>query len=777
MRPALKPTRSPAWPRCDVRRLLIIPRHRVSIAAGFEGDIVPTSYLKGPRTAAVNLALAGLVALTVVASIVTLLVSADYYVGLSHSREKVQAQNALDLKLERLRGDLTSVTFWDEAVEHTAGRFDEAWVDENIGRWLYSFYETDRVFVLGADDQPIYANADGVQLPPEAYAIVATSAAPLVAQVRARAGTYRPASAEPTVKRNLSRGYDAASFALIDDRPVYLVVAPILPDFARKPIDPSAYGLLVTVYEVDAAFLAELSRSVLIRRMSLTNWPADEVDGETVLMLRDAAARPIALLSWQPERYLSDVVARLLPFALVVLLVMSAAALLVYRFIQRSTRDLTATRHEARHDALTGLANRRLLTERLARALDRDSGHAALLFVDLDRFKDVNDIWGHEAGDAVLRTAARRIAQLFPDDLVARFGGDEFVILLIDRDPDEARARAGALLAVLADPYRIGKAELTLPGSVGLAMAPGSPISVDELLRRADTALYQAKTRGRNRVVVYERTMDDGLQHRRRVEAALRRALEDGAIDILYQPKVAAQTSRVTGVEALARFVDEDGRPVPPSVFVPVAEECGLIAPLGEHMLRTACIDAVRWPEIGVAVNLSPAQFRADDIVDIVRSALAESGLAPGRLTLEITETLLVKDPEGARQRLDALREMGVRLALDDFGTGYSSLIYLQRFKLDELKIAQGFLDDLAPNTDAMTVLSSIVTLGHALGLSVVAEGVETLRQVELLKRAGADQFQGNIFAEPMGRSTLESTLLSGDGAIIHLRQAATRAV
>lgn len=738
---------------------------------------MPTSYLKRPRTAAVNLALAGLVALTVVASIVTLLVSADFYIGLSHGREAVQARNALDLKLERLRGDLTSVTFWDEAVDHTAVRFDEAWVDENIGRWLYSFYETDRVFVLGADDQPTYANAHGVQLPPAAYAAVATPAAPLVAQVRARAEAYRPASAEPTVKRNLSRGYDAASFALIDDRPVYLVVAPILPDFARKPIDASAYSLLVTVYDVDAAFLAELSRSVLIRRMSLINGPAGAVDGETALVLRDASARPIALLSWQPQRHLSDIVMRLLPFLLVVLLVVSAAALLVYRFIQRSTRDLTTTRHEARHDALTGLANRRLLTEQLARALDRDSGSAALLFVDLDRFKDVNDIWGHEAGDAVLCSAARRIAELFPDDVVARFGGDEFVILLIDRDFDTARVRAAALLTALADPYTIGEAELTLPASVGLAMAPGSPISVDELLRRADTALYQAKSRGRNRVVIYEGAMDDGLQHRRRVEAALRRALENGAIDILYQPKVSAKTSRVTGVEALARFVDEDGRPVPPSVFVPVAEECGLIAPLGEHMLRTACIDATRWAEIGIAVNLSPAQFRADDIVEIVRSALGESGLAPGRLTLEITETLLVKDPEGARRRLDALREMGVRLALDDFGTDYSSLIYLQRFKLDELKIAQGFLDDLAPNTDAMTVLSSIVTMGHALGLSVVAEGVETLRQVELLKRAGADQFQGNIFAEPMSRAALESTLLSGDGAIIHLRQAATRAV
>lgn len=661
-------------------------------------------------------ALAGLVALTVVASIVTLYVSADYFVSLSHEREEAQARNALDLKLQRLR----------------AARVDES----------------DRSFVLGANDQPIDARAQRVKLPPDAYAIVAAQAAPLVAQAR-------------------SRGGDAAAFAVVESQPTYLVVA---------PAGAVRSNLLVSVHDVDQTFLADLSKSLLIERISLAAWPNRVPAGDAELALTGVSGQRVATLHWRTQHYMGDLIARLAPFALALLLVVGLAAVLVLRFIRRSTRDLSVTHHQARHDELTGLANRRLLMERLADALANPREGAALLFVDLDRFKDVNDIWGHEAGDAVLRTAAKRIKRLFPRDTAARFGGDEFVVLLTG-DLDTARKQGAALLAVLGEPHVIDGVEVALPGSIGIAAVSDPGVTADELLRRADLALYQAKTRGRGRVVAFEPSMDADLHHRRRIESDLRRAIESDAIEVLYQPKVCARTNRILGVEALARFGDREGRRVSPSLFVPIAEESGLIIALGERVLRIACADAVRWSEIGVAVNLSPAQFRADDIVELVRSVLHESGLPPTRLTLEITEGVLVKDPDGARRRLDALRAMGVKLALDDFGTGYSSLVYLQRFKLDSLKIAQGFLDGLAPDTDAMTVLGSIVTLGHALGLTVVAEGVETVRQVELLKRAGADEFQGNIFAEPVTRAVLESALLSGDGAVIHIRQAATRAV
>jgi|GEM_PF-7011283 len=736
------------------------------------------SFFRVPRTAAVVLALAGLVALTVVAAAVTFYVSADYYVRLAHQREETQAANALRLKLEGLRNGLTSVTFWDEAVEKTTLGFDEAWVDENVGEWLHAFYEADRVFVLNPDDQPVYANAKGVRLPVDSYAPVAAQAAPLVARVRARSGAYRPAGAESTVRGNLTRGYDAASFAIVDGRPVYLVVAPILPDFGRVRVAPDRYTLLVSVFDVDQAFLAELSQTLLIERMSLAGWPAEADPGIAELVLRNGSGQRVAMLHWRTQSHIGNVVGRLLPFALAVLLVMTAAAALVFRFIRRATIDLSQTRHEARHDDLTGLANRRLLAERLAAALaardERDG--VVLLFIDLDRFKDVNDIWGHEAGDCVLRTAARRIRRVFPDATVARFGGDEFVVLLASSDLDSARSLGGAVLKALSEPYLINGVEVTMPGSVGIAAAPEHGDGADELMRRADLALYQAKSRGRGRVLAFEPSMDDDVQNRRRIEAELRRAIEADAIEILYQPKVCARTHRVVGVEALARFTDSAGRRVMPTLFVPIAEESGLIAALGERVLRTACADAARWDgDVGVAVNLSPLQFRNDEIIDQVAEVLRLSRLAPGRLTLEITETMLVKDPDAARRRLDALRAMGVKIALDDFGTGYSSLVYLQRFKLDGLKIAQGFLDGLAPDTDAMTVLSSIVTLGHALGLTVVAEGVETTPQIELLKRAGCDEFQGNIFAEPMGRAVLESTLLARDGAVIHIRQAATR--
>ncbi|MCA3256025.1 MAG: bifunctional diguanylate cyclase/phosphodiesterase, partial [Alphaproteobacteria bacterium] len=625
--------------------------------------------------------------------------------------------------------------------------------------WLHDFYDADQVFVLDGDDRPLYAAASGVSLPTSAWGQVSAQVAPLLPGVRARAGrydhlTFRRASGEG----GLARGYDAAAFAMLGGRPVFVVVAPILPDFGTAAIDPRRAALLVSVYNVDTAFLAGLSRSVLVADMTLADWTSEAQPKLLTIPLVNGAGQPIAAVEWKPLRPFLSLMADLLPLAGGGLMALGFAGILAGLHIRQTSRKLVETRFEADHDPLTGLANRRRLTAALEATIEAGEP-VGLLFADLDRFKEINDGWGHEAGDDVLASTGRLIAAAFPDRLCARIGGDEFVVMLPGDDRAALRAAGAVLLATLCRSAEVRGIEVALGGSVGFALAPADARSATELLRRADLALHTAKSRGKGRVVGFQPELEQDIHDRRTLEAELRRAIAEERIGVVYQIMVDAETRVPTGVEALARWRREDGRDVPPARFIPVAEESGLIGDLCRHVLRTACRDALRWGKLPVSVNLSPAQFRSDDIVADVRAVLDETRLPPERLRLEITEGVIVRDPETARGILDRLRDAGVGLALDDFGTGYSSLAYLRRFAFDALKLDRGFIDELDFGGEALTLVEAIVSLGHALGLKVVAEGVETERQIDLLRRAGCDELQGNLLGPPMARSAVDAAL------------------
>jgi diguanylate cyclase (GGDEF)-like protein/PAS domain S-box-containing protein len=425
--------------------------------------------------------------------------------------------------------------------------------------------------------------------------------------------------------------------------------------------------------------------------------------------------------------------------------------------------------HMAHHDGLTNLPNRELFQERLTQALEGGSqaNRVAVLCIDLDLFKNVNDSLGHPMGDRLLRLVADRLRSLVRgNDLAARLGGDEFAIILVsDASPNGVSDFAARLIGTLSAPYDIDGHELVIGASVGIAMSPGDGATSEELMRNADLALYRAKGDGRGTHRFFEREMDRQAQKRRDLELDLRHAFANGEFELHYQPLLDVATDRISGFESLLRWRHPDKGMISPADFIPVAEDIGLIVSIGEWVLREACAEAAKWPpEIKVAVSLSPVQFRSRNLVQVVVSALAHSGLSPTRLELEITESVFLAETEANLAILHQLRELGVGISLDDFGTGYSSLSYLRSFPFDKLKIDRSFVKDLASRADCVAIVRAISSLGRSLNITTTAEGVETMDQFDWLRAEGCQQVQGFLFSPPRPAAEIEQ-LLSRFGA------------
>ena len=415
--------------------------------------------------------------------------------------------------------------------------------------------------------------------------------------------------------------------------------------------------------------------------------------------------------------------------------------------------------HVAQFDAVTGLPNRTLFRDRLTHAIARAKRKRMLLgvvFFDLDRFKEINDTLGHRAGDRLLRSIGKRLqAALRAGDTVARLGGDEFTVLLEDlHTPDEAATIGQKVLAALAKPFTLEGQEFFVTASAGLTVYPIDSGNVESLLRNADIAMYQAKDNGKNNLQIYTPDMNALKRERMTLESQLRRAIERGELYLEYQPQVDLEKECVSGVEALVRWQHPQLGVVAPNRFIPLAEKSALILAIGGWVLRTACAQAMAWrsrgaPPVKVSVNVSPRQFRSD-LYQTVADVLHETGLPAASLELELTESLLMDDPEAARVILDKLKHLGVHIAIDDFGSGYSSLSYIKQFPIDCLKIDQSFVRDLASDPNDAAIAKAVIALGHALGLHVVAEGVETAAQLAFLREHACDVIQGHYYSAPV---------------------------
>jgi diguanylate cyclase (GGDEF)-like protein len=433
--------------------------------------------------------------------------------------------------------------------------------------------------------------------------------------------------------------------------------------------------------------------------------------------------------------------------------------------IEQREKSQAMIEHLAHHDALTGLGNRLLFHKQLSDALaqrQHNGSDLAVLFIDLDGFKTINDTLGHATGDVLLKHLAARLRNnLRETDKIGRLGGDEFAIIQFGNEqPMEATTLAARLIELVATPFNIDDQILTIGASIGIAVAGGDYHDSAQLLRAADLAMYRAKADGRGRYRVFEPQLDRQAQERRDLEAALRSAVEHDALEIHYQPFANLQTGRISGFEALARWKDARLGFVSPAVFIPLAEEVGLIDIIGERILKRACADAAAWPEhITVAVNVSAAQFKSGRLVAAVEEALATSGLAPGRLELEVTESIFLQGSDSNCALLGRLGELGVQISLDDFGTGYSSLSYLRSFKFNKIKIDKSFVRDLSTSQSSVAIVRAVCGLARSFGASTTAEGVETVDQLAQIRAEGCTDMQGYFFSMPLPVSEIPALL------------------
>lgn len=491
-------------------------------------------------------------------------------------------------------------------------------------------------------------------------------------------------------------------------------------------------------------------------------------DGARGFDITGADGEPVYHLTWTPEQpgriWRSKIVSVTIGPSVIALCLLGLAVI----YARRVSRELAQTQEHVQtlavSDPLSGLPNRLLfaqkLDQELARAARTGEG-LAVMFLDLDRFKEVNDAFGHQAGDELIKQVARRLMTLLrASDVLARFGGDEFAVIQPGlKTADGAESLARRILEALAEPFEIEHSAVTIGVSIGIALAPEDADDRETLMRLADTALYQAKNDGRNRHSFFERRMDEEIRMRKLVADDLRKAITDDELALHYQPIFSADRNQVVGLEALVRWYHPEKGVIQPDRFVALAEQSGLILPLGEWVLRRACLDGGRWPGLRIAVNVSPIQFRQRDFVDTVGRIVEETGFDATRLELELTEGVVVEDADGAEAAMMRLRAKGVNLALDDFGTGYSSLIYLRRFAFDKIKIDRSFLESMEDTGESAILVHSIVHLGRALGLTVTAEGVETKEQQRFLRALGCHQLQGYLLARPMPAADIDSLL------------------
>ena len=502
-------------------------------------------------------------------------------------------------------------------------------------------------------------------------------------------------------------------------------------------------------------------------------------NGREVQSLHDAQGRILGWFSWMPDRALIRTMNWLWGIVGTVGVILAMCAFLALRATRQLggslARSIATTRKLSTQDVLTGLPNRKVMLEGLEDVMaKRRSDVVVFALIDIDSFHEINDTLGRAGGDALLVSIAERLkACLPPNALFGRFEDDEFAVIVRSHDSSSAKKLADALAGSLAAPIFMDQM-WQISTSIGVAQAPEDGTTGDELRRRAALALRAAKRGGRGTMRRFVPQIQEEHAERRFFQRELETAISEKTLEVHYQPVVAAAGGGIVGVEALARWTHPSRGVIAPSLFIPLAEQGGLMIRLGELVLRRALADGARWPNLFVSVNLSPVQMRDHGIVDLVRTVIAESGIAARRVVLEVTEGILIDNLQETQARLEALRALGVSIALDDFGSGYSSLNYLQKFPFERLKIDRGFVGSLGTTGTAGAIIQAIVTLGHALGMKVLAEGVETDEQRVLLRLAGCDEMQGYLFAKPRPAAAIDKVLERPAAGRTAARQAAS---
>ncbi|HLL27889.1 MAG TPA: EAL domain-containing protein [Xanthobacteraceae bacterium] len=682
-------------------------------------------------------------------------------------RDRALAKNGLESVASRARHDLATLAQWDEAVQRVL-KNDASWIHHYFGERLRESAGHDLFFVLYPNGAPVYASIEGIDVYNALYDWVRPAADPIVAEVKnayALRAAISPRADEDLDTAALLEPVSRAVFRRIDHKTALVVAAPVVPNHDTGLFGSHLPPVAVSVGFLEGELLRELGKDLSIDDLAVREGD-QPADGKVGIALPLSAGDARSWLEWKPRKPGTAMLYRLMPVLAGLAAFIGFVGFLILHQARRSNQQLAESERRATElafrDALTGLGNRAQLIETLSQSLAslQDGEHLALLFVDIDGFKDINDTLGHHVGDELLTVAAWRLASVKNCLTAARLGGDEFAVLLKLGKDVEFVPICRQVLESLRHPTPAGDHVLTVSASIGVAVAPEHADDPETLLRRADIALYRARTEGRGSLRMFDPGYEEALHKRGRTERELAKALAHDELRVLYQPLVSVDGERIVGVEALIRWEHPDQGLVPPMEFIPTAEHSGLIVRLDEWVLRRACETAARWPGIALAVNLSPSNFHHSDMVDRVTRILNETAFDPRRLEIEITENMLLHATPEVLGQLAEMRRIGIRVVLDDFGTGYSSLGYLRRFPVDKIKIDQTFVKNLGVTEEAAAIVECVARLGRALGLTVTAEGVETGEQHRFVRAAGCHQLQGFLFSPPVTEERISALVL-----------------
>ncbi len=711
-----------------------------------------------------------IVAVAIVCIVVAVLSSAQHADEVAVQHEKQLFSRALGNYGERILREVNSVASAPAAIANIRAKFDADWVTRRVGLWLRTYFNHDYVLIFDGNDKPIFLQLDHQMARLPWFTAARPDLASVIDYVRGRDDVLHGALRVTASDAGQAGPHPQAAVIrnLMGQPAVIAAVAVGPPGDASAALD-KAPPIVMSVKFIDHDVLAEIAaqlRLTNLRKLSDVLVPPADLTYALVGPRGHAFAR----FAWTPKQPGAEIVHSVVPFIAVALAGFALLAAFVLRYMRRTAVAIAAgetrLRHLAMHDPLCGLPNRIFFGERLEAVIEevRDgSSPAAVFYIDLDHFKDVNDTLGHPVGDELIRSVTLRLSHtLRGDDLVARLGGDEFaVISSIGDDPTKMMAVAQRLIAAICAPYAINSQNIIIGASIGIAVIDHKCGGAADTMRYADMALYRAKNEGRNRACIYDEAMDADLSNRKLLESDLREAIESNHLRLLYQPIVNKSGEAVVGVEALCRWTHPTRGEIPPSEFIAVAEHSGLIIELGAWVLRRACLDGKIWPGLTVSVNVSPLQFRRTDFFETVQRTLSETEFDPARLEIELTESVLLGNVDTAEAGMLRLKALGVHLALDDFGTGYSSLLYLRRLPFDKLKIDRSFVLSIEKAADAAAIVHAVVSLGRGLGMKVTAEGVETADQQLFLRAAGVHFMQGYRFGRAVTAAEISARLKS----------------
>jgi diguanylate cyclase (GGDEF)-like protein len=684
---------------------------------------------------------------------------------LSQTRQALLMQVLLQQSIESIEHQQGALTTWDDAVRQVrAKKPDLEWIDANMGSWLARYQKHDQVYVISPRGDPIYAMRAGKQVPPETYWKNSSLISGIAQNLRSR-------TAHMNGNDILGHGGPGGllDLGIVDGHPAVVSIKPIVSDSGKLPQRAGEEFLHVSIRYLDGSYLAGISSRYLFDdvRFSVNGTMAS---GEMARALKARDGQTIGYLVWKPFTPGSNVMKDLLPaLAAGVVLIGGLLGILIGHIRKSASRLIVSkaqAQHLAFHDVLTGLPNRALFEDRLKQQLAgvARSGHGvSLLYLDIDRFKYVNDSFGHPVGDELIRAVSARLRPILrKTDTLARLGGDELAIIQpLTADCGATEILCMRIVEVMSEPFNLGGLLLHVSVSIGAASAPVDATEFDELTRKADIALYRSKSAGRGCFTFFTSAMDDSVRQRQMLQADLRQALTNGGLSVWYQPLFVANSTELAGAEALARWNHPERGVVPPIVFIPIAEEFGLIEALGSFIIREACATAKALALPSISINVSAIQLRNPAFASSVIEVLESTGLHPAKLELEITESCVIEEADQFAANMRALRRAGIRIALDDFGTGYSSLSQLRQLDVDRVKIDRSFVNAIDLEGGS-AVIQAIVDLAHATGLRVTAEGVETAGQKQFLNGVGCDELQGFLLGQPMSEADLRNFLDDG---------------